>query len=119
MLRIIGSDKVREVPHDLAVPDQEQVVLERDGVDDPVEEGTQMLIAPTIALRLMLRRCVTGGAMTTRDTRVNCHGAEAASLPGMPKWLATGPVAEANRNPRHRSGPAEESSTHHPIRGLD
>jgi hypothetical protein len=71
VFRVIGSDLVGEVRDDLAVPDQEQVVVEREGVDDPVEEGPHIFVAPAVALPLMLRGRTTGGAMAPGDTGVN------------------------------------------------
>jgi hypothetical protein len=68
VFRIIGSDLVGEVPDDLAVPDQEQVVIEREGVDDPIEEGTHMFVAPAVALPAMLGGRATGRAMAPGDT---------------------------------------------------
>jgi len=71
VFRVIGSDLVGEVPDDLAVADQQQIIVEREGLDDPIEEGPHMLVAPAVALPVMLRRRATGGAMTPRDTGVN------------------------------------------------
>ena len=71
VFRVIGSDLVGEVPDDLAVTDQQQVVVEREGVDDPIEEGPHMFGAPAVAWPLMLRGRATGGAMTPGDTGVD------------------------------------------------
>ena len=71
VFRVIGSDLVGEVPDDLAVADQQQIVVEREGVDDPIEEGPHMFVAPAVALPVMLRGRATGGAMTPGDTGVN------------------------------------------------
>jgi hypothetical protein len=68
--RVIGSNFVGEVPDDLAVADQEQIV-ERQDVDDALEESPHVFVAPAVALPVVLRGRTTGGAMTPRDTRVN------------------------------------------------
>ena len=71
VFRVIGSDLVGELPDDLTVADQKQIVVEREGVDDPIEKGPHMLVAPGVALPVMLRGRATGGAMTPGDTGVN------------------------------------------------
>jgi len=71
VFRVIGSDLVGEVPDDLAVADQQQVVVEREDVDDPIEEGPHMFVAPAVALPVMLCGRATGGAMTPGDTGVD------------------------------------------------
>jgi len=65
-----GSNFVGEVPDDLAVADQEQIV-ERQDVDDAIEEGPHVFVATAVALPVVLRGRATCGAMTPRDTRVN------------------------------------------------
>lgn len=71
VFRVIGSDLVGEQTNDLAVADQEHIVVEREGMDDPIKEGPHMLVPPAVALPVMLRGRATGGAMTPGDTGVN------------------------------------------------
>lgn len=71
VFRVIGSDLAGEMPDDLAVADQQQIVIEREGVDDTIEEGPHMFVASAVALPVMLRARATGGAMTPGDTGVN------------------------------------------------
>jgi hypothetical protein len=52
----LGFDLVREVPDDLAIPDEQQVVGDRHGGEDSGEECPHVLIAVALTGRVILGR---------------------------------------------------------------
>ena len=77
---VIGPDLVGEVPDDLAAPDQEHVVVEREGVDDPIEGGPHVFVASAVA-PVIPRRRATGGAMAPGDTGVDAMAPRGSQTP--------------------------------------
>lgn len=67
VLCVIDADLVGEVHDDLAISDQQEVFVGRQGAHHMTEEGAQMFVAPAVTLRMMLGRRVPRGAMTAGD----------------------------------------------------
>jgi len=76
VLRVVGPDVIREVLDDLAVPDREQVVLDRQHAGDVIEKGPHVFVAMAFAARVLLGRWSSGRAVPAGDRRVDAvaHG---------------------------------------------
>jgi hypothetical protein len=64
---VLGADLVREVLDDLAVPYQQQVVVDRQRSGDLIEEDSHMLIAVAFAARMLLSGWSSRCAVPTGD----------------------------------------------------
>jgi hypothetical protein len=71
VLGVVCPDPFGEAAHQLAIADQEQVIIDRESLEDQLEEGPQVLLSPAVALVVMLRRRVAGGAMAGWHTRLD------------------------------------------------
>lgn len=67
VLCVIDADLVGEVHDDLAISDQQEVFVGREGLHHMTEEGAQMFVTPAVTLRVLLCRRVPRGPMTAGD----------------------------------------------------